>query len=279
MRGARSEPWRAELDGLVRALAGAFVFGMPLLYTLEMWQIGAYLGPGKLLLALALALLTNLGLAHALGYRREHNLFHTVDQAVTAVVVGLFAAAISLLVLNRFSLADGLSGIMGKIVLQAVPLSLGASVANGIFDGDGEFAQGSGHDPLRATLNDVGATAAGALFIAMAIAPTDEIALLTSEMQLGHQLALIALSLLSSYWIVFASGFHPTHRAGAQHGFFQRPATETVMSYLVSLGVALLSLYVFDRVRWGDPLPITVARMLVLGLPATVGGAAGRLVV
>jgi uncharacterized membrane protein len=38
-------------------------------------------------------------------------------------------------------------------------------------------------------------------------------------------------------------------------------------------------LYLFDQVATGQPLQSTVEQVLVLGLPTTVGGAAGRLVV
>jgi uncharacterized membrane protein len=47
----------------------------------------------------------------------------------------------------------------------------------------------------------------------------------------------------------------------------------------LSLLVALAALLLFDRIEWGDPLGEIVTMVLVLGLPAAVGGAAGRLVV
>ncbi len=40
--------WRAELDGYTRALAGAFIFGIPLVMTMEMWWVGTHLEPLKL---------------------------------------------------------------------------------------------------------------------------------------------------------------------------------------------------------------------------------------
>jgi uncharacterized membrane protein len=100
---------------------------------------------------------------------------------------------------------------------------------------------------------------------------------LAADLDYAHALALIALSLLLTYVIVFASGFGIGQHE--QQGPFQSPLTETVLAYVLSLLVALVALALFDRVEWGDPLGEIVTMVLVLGLPAAVGGAAGRLVV
>ena len=93
--------------------------------------------------------------------------------------------------------------------------------------------------------------------------------MLAAELDLAHALALITLSLLLTYIIVFVSGFGTGQHE--QRGPFQSPLTETVLAYLLSLLVALAALYLFDRIEWGDPLGDIVAQVLVLGLPAAVG--------
>jgi uncharacterized membrane protein len=50
------------------------------------------------------------------------------------------------------------------------------------------------------------------------------------------------------------------------------------MAYLIALVVAMFSLYLFDRIGAADPLYSILTNVAVLGLPAAVGGAAGRLV-
>ena len=68
IRSAPRGDFKAEGVSLVRAFAGAFLFAVPLLYTLEMWELGATLSPWKLpVLLLAAALLNvivNLSLIH-----------------------------------------------------------------------------------------------------------------------------------------------------------------------------------------------------------------------
>ena len=282
-------PWHRELYDFVRAFSGAFIFGAPLIFTMEMWWIGRYAGTWKLLLLLAVAFVANLGLAYFAGFRRATRTpQESAFQAVEAVAVGIIAAAILLLVLNRIGPDEPLGSILGQIIIQTVPLSLGASVANALFGGgsgrqgdDGEEEDGQGatrQGQWWATLNDVGATIVGGIFIGFSIAPTQEVPTLAARMTLPHQLALIALSLIVTYTIVFASGFDPEERKGKDQGLFQHPLTETIMAYVVSLVVAFGFLYLLDQIRPDEPFAAILTQVLVLGLPTAIGGAAGRLV-
>ena len=58
-------------DGGRRAFAGAFIFGVPLLFTMEMWWIGEYLDRWKLGAFLLVAFAANVGLSWAAGFKRE----------------------------------------------------------------------------------------------------------------------------------------------------------------------------------------------------------------
>ena len=136
MNRPQAGSWGNELNDLVRALSGTFLFGAPLLFTMEMWWIGLYSEGWKLLTLLALALAANLGLASTVGFHRGATLAHAIDQAVDAMAMGVLAALVVLLTLHRLTFSDP-GGILGKVIIQAVPLSIGASVANAIFGGNG----------------------------------------------------------------------------------------------------------------------------------------------
>src|SRR5688500_17418894 len=63
--------WAHELHDLVRALAGAYLFGIPLLLTMEMWEHGATAPPGLLATLLGIALAASFGLVRVIGFKRE----------------------------------------------------------------------------------------------------------------------------------------------------------------------------------------------------------------
>ena len=102
--------------------------------------------------------------------------------------------------------------------------------------------------------------------------------MLASRMQYWHLLALIGLTLLTGYIIVFASGFDPSAKRDRGH-LFQHPATETSLAYLVSLVVSFGVLALMKQISADDPPAFVLTQTLVLGLPAMVGGAAGRIAV
>lgn len=284
MQQSRTQEWKAELAAFGRAFAGAYLFGIPLLFTMEMWWIGTYADLWKLIVFLSLALLANLVLTYVAGFKRKNttSVSESIDQAVDAVAVGVVASLAVLVVLNRVAWGDPLESVLGKIIIQSVPLSIGASLASIIFGGrenrTGEHQERE-RQPWREALNDLGATIIGGIFIGFSIAPTDEVPMLAAGMDFYHELALVGLTLLIGYVIVFVSGFDPQSKASGPPGPFHRPFTETTVAYIVSLLVAFVALYLFDRIQLDDPFYAVLSQMLVLGMPTMVGGAAGRLAV
>lgn len=273
-------PWAHELEGYVRALAGAFLFGIPMLMTLEMWEIGSYLPPGLLLGFLGSAFLANLGLAHVAGFRREgRTLRADVEESIEAVAIGTFASVVVLLILNRIGPGVPLDASVGMVVVQTVPLSIGASVANVIFSDRGAVEGLPQRGPIREAVLDIGGTLVGAVFVGFAIAPTEETALLAAEMTPAHVIALVVFTLLLAYVIVFEAQFGLQRRRHQQEGLFQSPISETALSYVLSVGIAYVALSAFAQFGAGEPLDAVIRETLVLALPASIGGAAGRLVV
>ena len=278
------DAWAREGTRFARAFSGAFLFGVPLLLTMEMWWIGASLPPWKLLAFLACAFLANLGLAHISGFKEGgRTLLADAEEAVESLAVGIAGAGIVLLVLARIGPGEPLYSSVGQIALQAIPLSIGASLANAVLVAKGQTRTGdrpaARAGAWRAALTDLGASAVGALFIAFNIAPTEEVEMLALELSAGHRVALILLSLAAAYGIVFASGFGRHEERRAQPGPFQQPATETALSYVVALSVSFTVLFLLDKVQPGVPPSDVLARTIVLAFPASIGGAAGRLAV
>jgi uncharacterized membrane protein len=62
-------------------------------------------------------------------------------------------------------------------------------------------------------------------------------------------------------------------------GILQHPVAETVLTGALSLGVAFVLLWLLGQREAMSHPATAVATVVTLGLPAVVGGAAGRLIV
>jgi putative integral membrane protein (TIGR02587 family) len=129
------------------------------------------------------------------------------------------------------------------------------------------------------TVADLIAAMIGSLFVSFSIAPTDEIDMLAASASSGWLLIMMLASLLISYGIVFASKITNYQNRLQQSGIFQSPKSETIMSYLVSLLTGILIMWFFHKLTFSDPWFMWLRHGIVLGLPACIGGAAGRLAV
>lgn len=276
--------WRHELVDAARAATGGFLFGIPLLYTMEVWWAGQRTTPVRSLVVLAVCYASLLVLHRVSGFREDSDVTFgdAARDAAEALALGLVLTA-GVLVLLREITTDTPTGVaLSKIVYQSVPFGLGVGVARVLLLDDGEGDDGGGDsggdgDGWRGTLSDLGATLLGAVFVGMAIAPTDEIPMLESQMDDQWVLALLGASLVISYVVVFVAGFSGEEQRRQHEGFLQHPLTETVVCYLLALVAAAAMLWLFNRA--GGPADVTLNRTVVLGLPTAIGGAAGRLAV
>ncbi|NJL56937.1 DUF2391 family protein, partial [bacterium] len=57
VRKRRRHVWLTEIDDLIRGACGGFLFGIPLLYTMEVWWIGSVVEPPLMLVAIAITYL------------------------------------------------------------------------------------------------------------------------------------------------------------------------------------------------------------------------------
>jgi putative integral membrane protein (TIGR02587 family) len=169
--------------------------------------------------------------------------------------------------------------LLGKVAYETTPFGIGIGLARHFLHrGRTEPGDDDG-GRVNATLADVGATLIGSVFVAFNIAPTDEVPMLAAAMPPGWLLGVVVASLAISYCIVFEAGLSNEEQRRGDSGLFQRPVTETVFCYLLSLASSGVMLWYFQRIGSETPWQTILSYVVVLGLPAAVGGAAGRLAV
>lgn len=280
--------WKNEFNDIIRGASGGFLFGIPLLYTMEVWWIGSQAKPAMIMVAIALTFIVVFLLNETDGFRKRRHSASSDSAAmdtVEAMAIGLICSALMLLLLRELTPETALKEALGKIVFESVPFTLGVALANQ-FLGDNRNSNPEAQtnskanndtDELQATLADIGATLIGATVIAFNIAPTDEIPMLAAAVSPPWLLTIIAASLVISYAIVFQAGFSDQPKRKQQKGIFQHPSGETIMCYLLSLIASSFMLWFFQKLEFSDPWTMWLDHTLLLGLPATIGGAAGRL--
>jgi putative integral membrane protein (TIGR02587 family) len=285
--GARAErsPARGELHDLARGAAGGFLFGIPLLYTMELWFTGLSISAFHALLLVVLSFVLALAFVLVIGFRGDERpgFLGYVAEALDAVGIAIAVTALTLLVLGRIRLDDDLDVIAGRIAIQLVPVTLGVSIANHLLPRAGGRVTGeddrTAEQRVNPTLLDLFAAAAGALLLSLNIAPTDEVRVIAGELGEPRLIAVVLFSLLVSYVVVFEAELGDQYGRRETKGLLQSPVTETVASYVVALVVCGLVTWLVGGFP-DDPSPGAVlSQIVVLALPGALGAAAGRLAV
>jgi len=282
--------WRQELAEIISGASGGFLFGIPLLYTMEVWFIGSYTKPPFLLIILTVTFIIILLLNRIEGFRPQESetLPGAIGETIETLAIGITCATLMLIILGRIDFQTPLSETLGKVVFEGVPFSLGVTFSRSLLSSEENSEQSQGDKILKDshqkgiwqdTSADLSATLVGALFIAFSIAPTDEVTVLAASASPLRLLVIMAVSLLISYGIVFASNITNYQQRIQQKGLFQTPQSETVISYLVSLTAGMLMLWFFQKLAFSDSWLIWLRYSIILALPASIGGAAGRLAV
>lgn len=299
--------WEKELQSAVRSLTRALIFGIALLYTMEIWWIGTYLDYRKLIVFFILAFCVSLYLIPVTASDSSSlTLWQIVQTATRNKGIAVLAALFLLWLFGRISpLSAPVERDIATIMLLSIPIEFGSNVgrilqvytsrgptaskqkqqsgskqeqSGGGKEQEGQSGQSERRRPWLFILKVAGATSGGAMFVALPLAPTMEIPLLATRLNYWQELGIIALSLLISYMIIYTTGMTrsaPSGQGGPGSQIW--PYADTLFSYGIALFASALMLYLFGRIQMFTALDHIISLIVVLGLPATIGGAAGKL--
>ncbi len=290
LQTAPSNDWRHEGNDLLRGVTSGFLLGIPLIYTMETWWIGQIVTMPRMLIFIGVTYLANLGFVFFTGFRRDdEGSKHAVrpfSDALEATALAIVATAVTLLLIWQIKPGQSIDVVLGRIAVNTLPLGIGAAIANQILtpnvtrSADDDAGSGNGEQAphgFKALVLDAGGSFAGALFLTLNIAPTQEVQKLATEIPTLMLPVLILATIALTYAIVFEAGFRGQERRLKSGGLFQRPETETVLAYLIALITCAGLLWLYGRIDAGTTWHVAYAQIIVLGLPAAVGAAAGRL--
>ena len=261
-----------------RGVAGGLLFSLPLLYTMEVWWAGFTSHPWRLAAYVAATFALLLGYNYFAGLRRDSCFSEVVIDSVEEMGLGILIALLILWLLGRVTAVMPLEEAAGKVVIEAMTVAVGVSVGTAqLGGGDGE--EDSGLSGARASGGGFGGqlviTLCGAVLFAANVAPTEEIVMIAVEISAWRLLGLALLSLSLGALVLYYSEF----AGSGKHVRFDRHhdvLVGTVVTYAVALAASAAILLFFGRFD-GQALATCVAQTVVLGVAATLGASAGRL--
>lgn len=267
---------RAFLKGLARAFAGALIFALPMLMTMEMWALGFTMEPLKLALLLAVLVPLLTGMSRFGGFKASAVWRDDVVDAFVAIAISCLAAVVILATFGVLGLGMSLDEVIGKVAIQAVPGSIGAMLARSqlAVHEDDPSEERRRHPSYTGELFLM---AVGALFLSLNVAPTEEVILIAFQMGPAQEVALAVLSLVLMHGFVYAIDFRGQHEVGEIVTFWSVFLRFTVVGYAIVLAVSIYLLWTFGRTA-GIPVDSVLGAAIVLGLPGAIGAAAARLV-
>lgn len=255
---------------LGRAFGGALLFSLPLLMTMEMWELGMALEPWRQLLFLVISLPLLYGLAHYAGFTNRRGTLQNILDVLVAVLVAAVTASVLLALMGAWELANTRVAT-GQLVMQTVPAAIGALVARK------QLAASGAEDRIHKGdyFGELFLMMAGALFLALNLAPTEEMQLVAYRIGPLTALAVMASSLVLLHLFVFEVGFAGQEEKETPMGAFMH---FTVPGYAICL---LASLLILSLLGMNDAHGIgaIAANTVVLAFPASLGAAAARLLV
>jgi putative integral membrane protein (TIGR02587 family) len=120
--------------------------------------------------------------------------------------------------------------------------------------------------------------AAGAIFVAFNVAPTEEMVLIAYTMTPWHAVLLAIVSVLMLHGFVYTVGFAGQEEPPGNAGFWLTFLHFTIAGYGIALLVSLYVLWTFER-TFDVHFAEVAMMMVVMAFPASLGAAMARLIV
>lgn len=258
-----------------RSLAGALIFAIPAIFTMEIWWRGLTPHPARLafFLASGFGLLCMYEYYTGLHGQGRRGLPEAIGEACEGLLIGLLFSWLILSLLGVLPEITSFREWLGKVISVGIPVSVGVAI------GDSQLGKnessGSVEQTLRkshhTTLHQFAFSIMGAVVIAAGIAPTEEIVLLAYGLEPLALTSVLLLSVGVSIAVTSIVEFRGTSGRNYAGGALGAASVTYLGAFLTTI-ILLVSNESFG----GNALPANIAAIVVVGLPASVGAAAAK---
>ena len=289
MLSNHNKPLKESLAEYAQGAIGGLLFSFPLLYTMEIWYAGFLAQPYQLIVMMLATFLLLLGYNRFAGMHPGTTWKNVIIDSFEEMGIGLVMSFCILLMLNIIQLGENSANeIMGKVITEAMFVSIGVSIGtaqlgnsakeeNGEEDKEPSEAEEKGKERRSSRVALVVLALCGSIIVGGSVAPTEEVLLIAIEAKPYHILVIAIASILLSLIVCYFSDFKGIDRPDDQPTFYDI-VFETCLTYCTALIASAFVIWYFfgfgDTAFWN-----ILAQCVVLGLIASLGASAGRLLI
>lgn len=277
---------RASWQEYARGLAGGLLFSFPVLLTMEVWQAGYRSQPYQLIIGIVVTFFLLMAYNRYAGMHPEVNWKSVAIESIEELGIGLLVSWAALLLTSQIKLGMSAEEILGKTIIEAMFVSIGVSIGTAQLgdetkDETEEETQEEELEkqetPRSGKLSMAALALCGSIVIAGNVAPTDEVEVIALAAKPYQLLIMVIISLLFSVLVTYFSEFKGDGARERQDWVYHM-IYDTCLCYLVGLAASAFMLWFFGRFDNITFLNI-VAECIVLGIVASLGASAGRLLI
>jgi putative integral membrane protein (TIGR02587 family) len=263
--------------GYARGFMGGMLVGVPAMLTMELWWEGFFVPAWRLALLLVVNFGVLLVLQHYSGLTHKKTIPAQIRAAVVAYGIGICTSAVALFALGVLHGDLGLRELAGKLLLQSVPVSIGASVAMSEFGQ--EHREVEQRRARAAYWGALGMALAGAMLFGFSISGTEEPLLIAEQLTFPRAIMLMMLSLLQVHAIVYAVDFKEAPEDAGSRAHRLGVLRQGVSTYALALVVGAFLLWTFRTLDSGTGLVSAVYEIIAISFVTSLGAAAAELLI
>ena len=277
-----NKPIKESIIEYTQGIVGGLLFSFPLLYTMEVWQASFIVQPSSLIIMV----LATFGLL--MGYNRYAGMHpgtswkNVVVDSFEEMGIGLALSFVLLLMLSRIQLGENsLDEIAGKTIMEAMFVSIGVSIGTAQL---GSSAKENGDKPdenhgaaSQRRSGKVAMALCGSVLVAGSVAPTEEVLLIAQQSTPLHIFMMAIASLLLCTVVCYFSDFKGTTKSEKPPAAYDI-IFDTCLSYCIALIAAAFVIWFFWDIE-NAGFSLFVSQCIVLGVIASLGASAGRLLI
>jgi putative integral membrane protein (TIGR02587 family) len=272
---------RQIASSYLRGLLGGMLIGAPVLMTMEVWWEGFTVEAWRLVLLYCVNYFILLILQHYSGLSHRKSLPSQASAALVALGIGTISSAITLFALGVLRGGLELRDIAGKLILESVPVSIGASVAMSEFGDDEDHEEIVEHRRRRAGyFGSLAIAVAGATLFGFGISATEEPVMIADQLDAKRAALLMLLSMAQVFFILFMLD----HKNGESSGLGTRRhivavLEEAVSTYAAALLIGAYFLWTFGALDASLGLVAATYVIVATGFITSLGASAAEVLI